>query len=267
MGDPIPDGIFLARPEQIGGRHPAGRQGPLRHGRAAHDLRLDPLRRPRARRSRRGSRPARGGRLRERRQDEPARVRLRHHERQPALRRRPEPARPGRTAGGSSAGSAAALAAGLADAALGSDSGGSIRIPAACCGVVGFKPTYGLVPLDGCFPLAPSFDHAGPMARDVDDCARDAGGARARLRAPPSWTRSTSSRSASPGSSSPSRSCAPASQAAADSSRAVATSLPAAGRHRRGVHARGRRVAPRALPRVRRRLRRECRAKLERCLR
>jgi aspartyl-tRNA(Asn)/glutamyl-tRNA(Gln) amidotransferase subunit A len=73
-------------------------------------------------------------------------------------------------AGGSSGGSAAALAAGLADAALGSDSGGSIRIPAACCGVVGFKPTHGLVPLDGCFPLAPSFDTAGPMARSAADC-------------------------------------------------------------------------------------------------
>src|SRR5439155_5811981 len=76
----------------------------------------------------------------------------------------PNPIAPGRLAGGSSGGSAAALAAGLADAALGTDSGGSIRIPAACCGIVGFKPTYDLVPLDGCFPLAPSFDHAGPMA-------------------------------------------------------------------------------------------------------
>ena len=84
----------------------------------------------------------------------------------------PNPLREGRVAGGSSGGSAAALAARLADVALGSDSGGSIRIPAACCGVVGFKPTHGLVPLEGCFPLAPSFDHAGPMARDVARCAR-----------------------------------------------------------------------------------------------
>ena len=82
----------------------------------------------------------------------------------------PNPAAPGRTAGGSSGGSAAALAAGLADGALGTDTGGSIRIPAACCGITGFKPTYGLVPTGGIFPLAPSFDHAGPMARDVGGC-------------------------------------------------------------------------------------------------
>ena len=83
----------------------------------------------------------------------------------------PNPRFPGRMAGGSSGGSAAAVAAGLAVVGLGSDSGGSIRIPAACCGLVGFKPTYGLVPLDGCFPLAPSFDHAGPIAGSVADCA------------------------------------------------------------------------------------------------
>ena len=82
----------------------------------------------------------------------------------------PNPLAPGRVAGGSSGGNAAALVLGAADLALGTDSGGSIRIPAACCGVVGFKPTFGLVSLDGCFPLAPSFDHAGPMAREVATC-------------------------------------------------------------------------------------------------
>ena len=83
----------------------------------------------------------------------------------------PNPLAPGRIAGGSSGGSAAALAAGLADAALGTDSGGSIRIPAAFCGIVGLKPTHGVVPVDGCWPLAPSYDHVGPMARDVAACA------------------------------------------------------------------------------------------------
>jgi aspartyl-tRNA(Asn)/glutamyl-tRNA(Gln) amidotransferase subunit A len=82
----------------------------------------------------------------------------------------PNPVAPGRVAGGSSGGSAAAVAAGLADVALGSDSGGSIRIPSGWCGLVGFKPTFDVVPLEGCFPLAPSFDHAGPMARSVADC-------------------------------------------------------------------------------------------------
>ena len=82
----------------------------------------------------------------------------------------PNPRYPGRMAGGSSGGSAAAIAAGLAEYALGTDSGGSIRIPAACCGIAGFKPSYGLVSLDGVFPLAPSFDHAGPMAGSVGAC-------------------------------------------------------------------------------------------------
>ena len=71
--------------------------------------------------------------------------------------------------GGSSAGSAAALAADEVPLALGSDTGGSIRIPAAFCGVSGLKPTYGLVDTAGVFPLAPSLDHAGPMARTPDD--------------------------------------------------------------------------------------------------
>jgi aspartyl-tRNA(Asn)/glutamyl-tRNA(Gln) amidotransferase subunit A len=82
----------------------------------------------------------------------------------------PNPIAPGRLAGGSSGGSAAAIAAGDVELALGSDSAGSIRIPAAWCGVVGFKPTYGLVSVEGCFPLAPSFDVVGPMASSVGAC-------------------------------------------------------------------------------------------------
>lgn len=72
-------------------------------------------------------------------------------------------------AGGSSGGSSVALAAGLSVAALGTDTGGSIRIPAALCGHVGFKPTHGLVSTYGVFPLAPSLDHVGPMTRSVAD--------------------------------------------------------------------------------------------------
>ncbi len=82
----------------------------------------------------------------------------------------PNPRFPGRLAGGSSGGSAAAIAAGDVELALGTDSGGSIRIPAAWCGIVGFKPTYGLVPEEGCFPLAPSYDHVGPLASTVEGC-------------------------------------------------------------------------------------------------
>jgi aspartyl-tRNA(Asn)/glutamyl-tRNA(Gln) amidotransferase subunit A len=76
-----------------------------------------------------------------------------------------------RVAGGSSSGSAVAVAAGLAPAALGSDTGGSIRIPAALCGVTGLKPTYGLISLFGVAPLATSLDSLGPLARSVDDAA------------------------------------------------------------------------------------------------
>jgi aspartyl-tRNA(Asn)/glutamyl-tRNA(Gln) amidotransferase subunit A len=83
----------------------------------------------------------------------------------------PNPLFPGRVAGGSSGGSAAALVVDEADLGLGTDTGGSLRIPAACCEVVGFKPSFGLVPITGCFALAPTFDHAGPLARDVAGCA------------------------------------------------------------------------------------------------
>lgn len=77
------------------------------------------------------------------------------------------PRDPGRVPGGSSSGSAVAVALGLAEVALGSDTGGSVRIPAACCGVVGLKTTHGRVPLEGVWPLAPSYDTVGPLAASV----------------------------------------------------------------------------------------------------
>ena len=77
----------------------------------------------------------------------------------------------GRSAGGSSAGSAAAVAAFLCYGAIGSDTGGSIRLPAACCGIVGLKPTIGRVSTRGVIPLAESLDHVGPMTRRVRDAA------------------------------------------------------------------------------------------------
>jgi len=78
---------------------------------------------------------------------------------------------PERIPGGSSGGSGAAVAAGVCAMALGSDTGGSIRIPASFCGVAGFKPTYGVVSRRGVFPLGFSLDHVGPLAADVRDCA------------------------------------------------------------------------------------------------
>lgn len=79
-----------------------------------------------------------------------------------------------RIAGGSSGGSAAAVAAGQADIGLGTDTGGSVRIPAACCGVYGYKPTYGRVPTEGVWPMAPSFDHVGVMAGHLVTLRRSA---------------------------------------------------------------------------------------------
>jgi aspartyl-tRNA(Asn)/glutamyl-tRNA(Gln) amidotransferase subunit A len=81
------------------------------------------------------------------------------------------PTAPDRIAGGSSSGNAVALAAGMVPLALGTDTGGSVRIPAAACGVVGLKPAIGAIPTDGVFPLVPSYDTVGPMARTVADCA------------------------------------------------------------------------------------------------
>jgi aspartyl-tRNA(Asn)/glutamyl-tRNA(Gln) amidotransferase subunit A len=85
--------------------------------------------------------------------------------------RNPWDAAQSRIAGGSSSGSGVAVAAGLAPLALGSDTGGSIRIPAALCGITGLKPTYGRVSRAGVLPLSWSLDHVGPMARSAADCA------------------------------------------------------------------------------------------------
>ena len=78
---------------------------------------------------------------------------------------------PTRVAGGSSGGSAVAVATGMGPLSVGSDTRGSIRIPASCCGVTGLKPTRGLVSTDGVVPLSPSLDHVGPIARSAVECA------------------------------------------------------------------------------------------------
>lgn len=90
----------------------------------------------------------------------------------PVFGRVVNPLTPERIPGGSSGGSAAAVAAGIVDVALATDTGGSIRIPAACCGVVGFKPSYDAVSREGVIEVAASLDHVGPIGRTVADCAR-----------------------------------------------------------------------------------------------
>ena len=76
-----------------------------------------------------------------------------------------------RTTGGSSGGSAAAIVTGMCAGSIGTDTGGSIRIPSACCGITGLKPTYGRVSCYGVIPLSWSLDHVGPMGRSAEDCA------------------------------------------------------------------------------------------------
>ena len=81
------------------------------------------------------------------------------------------PMDPKRSPGGSSGGSAVAVTTGMGLASIGTDTGGSVRIPAAACGIVGLKPTFGEIPTDGVIPLSPSFDHVGPLAQTVEDAA------------------------------------------------------------------------------------------------
>lgn len=81
------------------------------------------------------------------------------------------PRDPERITGGSSGGSAASVVGGMAQASVGTDTGGSVRIPAALTGCVGFKPSYGLIPTDGVLPLAPTLDHVGTLANSVEDAA------------------------------------------------------------------------------------------------
>jgi aspartyl-tRNA(Asn)/glutamyl-tRNA(Gln) amidotransferase subunit A len=81
------------------------------------------------------------------------------------------PVRPGRTTGGSSSGNAAAIAAGLCELGIGTDTGCSVRLPAAACEIVGLKTRLGAIPVDGVFPLCPSFDTVGPMGRTMSEVA------------------------------------------------------------------------------------------------
>jgi Asp-tRNA(Asn)/Glu-tRNA(Gln) amidotransferase A subunit family amidase len=81
------------------------------------------------------------------------------------------PTHPGKTTGGSSSGNAAAIAGGLCELGIGTDTGCSIRLPVACCEIVGLKPAWGRIPIDGVFPVAPTLDTVGPMASSVEDVA------------------------------------------------------------------------------------------------
>ena len=137
--------------------------------------RLAPVRRPHSRRQC-GDRPAaRGGRRGDARQDQYSRARRRRHDDQPVLGTTRNPIDHSRIPGGSSGGSAAAVVAHMCAAATGSDTGGSVRIPAALCGCVGFKPTFGRFSTEGLLGSSPTFDHVGFLTRTVEDAQIIAG--------------------------------------------------------------------------------------------
>ncbi len=148
-------------------------QGPAPPAGAPDDRRLEELARADLRSHGDRRRTPRRGRDDSHRQDAHGRIRVRRLGPQPADGGAVEPVglRTHRVAGGSSSGSAVAVAAGLVPAAIGSDTGGSIRIPAALCGITGLKPTYGLVSLHGAVPLSTTLDSIGPLARTVEDAA------------------------------------------------------------------------------------------------
>ena len=150
--------------------HPPGREGPDRHGGASSTTagcRAVAGRAVAGGARRRLPRRVRAAGAPHRRAHQPARAGPRGDGREPWFGTPVNPLDPARVPGGSSSGSAVAVASGEADVAFGSDTGGSVRIPSACCGTAGLKTTWGRIPLDGVWPLSPSFDTVGPMARDV----------------------------------------------------------------------------------------------------
>ena len=160
------------RAERAFARRPHFCERSLRHKGRPNDCRLESVREPHSRSGCDGRNEAEGSRRDHHRQDQLARICFRHHHDKPSLRNRAKPVGSRhRISGGSSGGSASATALSLGLASLGSDTGGSIRIPAALCGIVGLKPTYGRVSLRGVVPLAWSLDHPGPMTRTVEDAA------------------------------------------------------------------------------------------------